>query len=232
MHALGKHVRLTIAETVLVVVTVNGIVLAENANDETESVETDQESIERTWQGHFSGSLGVKQLKDVWSPAEDMLSIGIESDFARPGWPTALAVGVTFGYSRHIPDLPGVPERGSTNFLELLGGVRKLWMPERTIQPFMSGGVSLTLASTGRCLESETRFIGPSGSTVVCVEDDTEDGFGLGAWVDSGLYLKVGKKYRLGFRVQYSAVKVELVRQNIDAGGFSAVVLFGKHFKK
>ncbi len=100
-------------------------------------------------EGNVNFTLGLRELDDdFWHPVDDQLSLGVNVDWGRPGWPVRLSVGLHLSEDEELGPGPGlfnffsfaVEAKGSIK--EMSVGVEKIWIPrESTARPFIGGGV-------------------------------------------------------------------------------------------
>lgn len=168
------------------------------------------------WTGHLSYVIGYKRLESRWSPAANQFEFGlIDVDFGRRRWPVSIAEQFLMSYTGDTAE--GLPGNNSGTY-ELNLGLRKVFYPDRALQPFIGGGASLIGASTGE-------FITFNRSESANVQED--GAVTAGFWAGAGLYWAFHQHWHTGLAVQYSWGKLRLAGKDLNAGGVHALGMVG-----
>ena len=171
----------------------------------------------RKWSGHFNYIVGYKKMDDNWVPAEDQFEFGlVDFDFQRADWPVSIAGQMLLTHSGQVPDTAGVSGDYSGTY-EFNLGLRKIWRPQKKIQPFLGGGLSLVGAST---TEQACGY---------CYAQPDHDS-GLGYWLGAGVYWIFMQNFHTGFNLQYTHGDVQLFGKDFNAGGLHVNALIGTHW--
>jgi len=194
-----------------------GTAFSQTASGPT-AVETDTDpSKAKKWTGHLSYLVGYKKMDDNWAPAEDQFEYGlVDLDFQRADWPVSLAVQLLMTYSGQVPQTQGASGDYSGTY-EFNLGLRKIWRPQKKIQPFLGGGLSIAGAST---TEQACGY---------CYAQPDHDS-GLGYWVGTGVYWILWENFHTGFNLQYTHVDIQLFGNDFNAGGWHFNALIGYYW--
>jgi hypothetical protein len=192
---------------ILSLVGAGGVAAADSAN-------------EAAWTGHVSYVAGYKALESGWEPVDGQAEFGIvDADFQPPHWPLSLCTQFLLTYAGDVPAVPNV--RGDySGVWEFNLGVRKVWNPGATWQPFLGGGLSILGASASTF--ENTSY----GGFQNYEESDTT----AGAWVGGGLYWNFATHWHVGAEVQYSWGELNFFGTRLNAGGVHALAMFGYHW--
>lgn len=191
--------------------------------------------------GNFSLTLGAKTLnEDDWATNDDQFEIGLEADFAVSGLPCNLAVGLsgsgadnTF-YTYENGYLSSVRDEVTTT--ELRFGLKQIWRAGPTLRGFLAGGPAIIAASEEfRYNDGYTHIYTYGYRDYYYVAEYeglsiSDDGISLGVWAATGLYLSLENRLNVGFSIGYSAGRVRLFGDKVDAGGGHLGLLLGFSF--
>jgi len=133
--------------------------------------------------------------------------IGIMFDIRAKSWPVNIAVDVLG--SQKTETVNGNDVDGKTS--EFAVGVRKYFMEDRRVEPYVGGGLATIMAAF------------TSG-------DNTSSDSNIGPWVDGGIKFNPAKALNLGFDVRYSHAKVDINGDNFQAGGWHWGLFAGWNF--
>jgi len=161
--------------------------------------------------GNVNFSLGQKFLNSDWKSGDtdlrDQFEFGAMFDIRPQPWPINIAIDLL---GSRIKD-NGIT--GDTSELSL--GVRKYFLEDTTVQPFVGGGIADITGS-----ESHRQ----QGSNVI-IEDDA-----FGVWLMGGLMFRPTQHLNLGFDVRYSAANITFLDKDVQAGGVHYGLFAGYHF--
>jgi opacity protein-like surface antigen len=150
--------------------------------------------------GNINFSLGQKFLESDWdknnTDLRDQFEFGALFDFRPQTWPINIAVDFL---GSTIKD-NGIT--GSTG--EFAVGVRKYFLENTNIQPFVGGGVT---SITGKQSHRDR-------GSIVSIDDT-----GIGPWLMAGVQFRPATHLNLGFNVRYSHARVTFLDDDMDAGG-------------
>lgn len=164
------------------------------------------------WTGNLNFFLGQKSLdKDEWSPVEDQGEFGVLIDFRQKEWPVSIVIDLLGSSSEET--LSGVKYTGTTTEIDL--GIRKVWVPDGPIRPFIGGGIASIAAE----------FEGADGYLAI-----SDDDSGIGFWLNGGVYWTIGRHFNIGLEVRYSQAEVTIFNIDAEAGGTHAGLLLGYHW--
>jgi hypothetical protein len=162
--------------------------------------------------GNFNLLVGRKYLKeDDWNPLEDQGEVGIQLDFRKKEWPVNIAIDLLTAADKETLG-NGDELKGRTNEFDF--GVRKIWQDNRTLRPFVGGGLGFISAHKERT--------GTNGF------DDSDSAVGL--WLCGGLYWTIADVFNIGFEARLSRASVTLLEDKVQAGGNHLGILLGYHF--
>ncbi len=151
------------------------------------------------YEGNANFLLGQKTLSSSdWSPVEDQTEFAAMVSFGEKGWPVQIAIDAVGGTKESSPF------KSTTTELDF--GVRKFWNMRsvRNMHPFLGGGLGLFRA------EAEVSSF---------LFDGSASGTGAGAWVDGGIFWRLGERLNLGFEARVSRGKVSIEDVDVEAGG-------------
>jgi opacity protein-like surface antigen len=165
--------------------------------------------------GNLNFTLGQKFLNNDWKnlPGEgdrdfrDQLQAGILFDLRPQSWP--INVSLDLLGSAHKDN--GVT--GSTSELAL--GVRKYFLEQTAVRPFVGAGVADISGQTSR----------RTNGSRVTVEDDA-----LGVWLMGGVLFRPTPHLNLGADLRYSAASITYLDKDVEAGGLSYGLFIGYGF--
>jgi len=150
--------------------------------------------------------LGVKMLEeDDWAPVEDQSEFAVSSTFGGVDWPVHIALDLVA--SADDNEDFGFKIEGST--LELDVGARKIW--GKKTRPFIGGGLALI-----------------NGEFEAFTLSDDDDA--LGAWLDAGVFWRLGRRFNIGIEARISWAEITLFGMDGEAGGehIGLILGFGK----
>jgi len=148
--------------------------------------------------------LGQKMLeKDDWAPLEDQAEFGVSSTFGGPEWPVHIALDL-LGSADDTNDF-GATVDASTSEFDV--GIRKIWGKNK-VMPFVGGGAAFV---TGRL-----EVLG------ISVDDSS-----LGAWIDGGVFWRLGSRFNIGFEARISRADVTIEGFDLKAGGSHLALILG-----
>ena len=173
------------------------------------------------WSGNANFFLGEKGLDSGdWKPVEEHMEYGLLLDFKHHRVP----FGFTFDIL-HSEDEENVGvevlgfgvynSKVKSQTTEFNPGIRKIWENFQHARPFIGGGASVVIA------EIDVKALGNSVS---------DDGAGLGAWMDLGLFWAFNRHFNLGVDARYSYVEATVLNMNSRIGGWHLGVLAGYHW--
>jgi opacity protein-like surface antigen len=165
--------------------------------------------------GNINFSIGQKFLNDDWKdlPGEgdrdfrDQFQLGVMFDMRPQSWPINVALDLLGSARKDNGDT------GSTSELAL--GVRKYFMEQTAVRPFVGAGVSDISGQTSRRAE---------GSRVT-VEDDA-----FGVWLMGGVLFRPTPHLNLGADLRYSEANITYLNKDVEAGGLSYGLFVGYGF--
>jgi hypothetical protein len=205
--------------------------------------------------------IGMKKFSDdLKLEEEDFLSIdltqqteyGLMLNLGKVDWPVAIAVDIlrasddgTDSYSYYYY---AAEARVEVTALEVNVGVRKFFIPEGKIQPYIGGGVNWTQAEAELGLKLTSSALPATeklAQTTLFDESvsDTQSAFGY--FLNGGVRGKIGKVLNLGFDLRYSGAEVEFDEIEIvvpskqagpsdsgkvEVGGWHAGIFIGARF--
>ncbi len=161
--------------------------------------------------------LGNKSLdEDDWADIDQQPEFGALMSFGGSDWPVHVAVDVlgstkektVFELSTEFGDLSG-KLTGTTTEVDL--GVRKVWALGK-VRPFVGGGIAI--------INGEVKF---EVGDVSISTDDT----GTGAWVDGGVFWRLGKHFNIGVEARFSRAQISLEGIDVEAGGSHLGMILG-----
>ena len=178
--------------------------------------------------------LGKKYLdSDDWPVGDNQGSLSFLSTFGPRSWPIQIAIDLMvsgFTESSFEIDRPGVEITGDDVVqatYELGVGVRKIWRTGRA-RPFVGGGLAIIWARQGRV---EFLLPPPEGDhpdvitrppMIISEEDEAP-----GAWVDGGIFWRLGKRFNIGLEARYSRAELSFTGREVQAGGFNLGLILG-----
>jgi hypothetical protein len=161
--------------------------------------------------------LGQKLLSDDWKDdtlgvdLQDQMEFGVLFSWQMADWPFAIAADVLA--SSKDQNVLGVDLEGTTRELAL--GIRRTWLGARA-RPFFGVGLGYVAGE----------ITGSMAGFVLSVDDST-----VGAWVDGGVFWRLGRHFNLGFEGRYTFAEIEPtvmgISQSVDAGGLHLGLLLG-----
>jgi hypothetical protein len=178
--------------------------------------------------------LGRKYLDaEDWPVGDDQGSISLLSTFGPRSWPVQVAIdvlGSASGSTSTFYPEPGVEIRGNEfiqNTLEFDVGVRKIWRSGR-VRPFVGGGLAVIWGQQEVEFQVPMSFDVegdelPSFPSLVLSEDDEAPG----AWVDGGVFWRLGKMFNIGLEARYSRAELSFRGREVQAGGFNLGMILG-----
>jgi hypothetical protein len=125
--------------------------------------------------------------KDLWDPVDSQYAFGGTIDFARHGAPIHFAIGLHGSIGAKDYTNPLLDNLVGT-VSELSFGIAKVWETKGRIRPFISGGASFVYAE----IQTDTFY----GNV-----NDHDDA--LGAWVEGGVYWRIGPHFNFGLHGRY-----------------------------
>lgn len=178
--------------------------------------------------------LGQKYLDaDDWRVDNDQGSLAFLSTFGPQSWPVQVAIDI-LGSGTTEPSFeisrPGVEIRGddvTQSTFELDVGVRKIWRSGRA-RPFVGGGLaviwgrqeSVILPPPPFDIEGNELISDPP--FIVSEEDEAP-----GAWVDGGIFWRLGKRFNIGLEARFSSAELSFTGRKVQAGGFNLGLILG-----
>lgn len=161
--------------------------------------------------------LGKAMLdKDDWEPVDEPLVLGL--GYAREGArdPLGFELGLQIGADEETADLGFGPMDFTSSFVELAGGVRKTWLRDRVVQPYVGGGLSLINVSA----EAE------QGGVSVDDDDST-----VGIYLHGGVMFAPGEHFEIGLDVRIvRGTDVSLFGASGDVDSEQIALVFGWNF--
>jgi hypothetical protein len=178
--------------------------------------------------------LGQKHLdSDDWPTGDAQGSLSFLSTFGSRSWPVQVAIDVlasgstesSFEISRPGFEITGDDVAQGT--FELDVGVRKIWRTGRA-RPFVGGGLAVIWGGQERARRVPDLPDLEIGDTIplppVIVSDSDE---APGAWIDGGIFWRLGKMFNIGLEVRYSRAELELFGEDVQTGGFNLGLILG-----
>lgn len=178
--------------------------------------------------------LGKKYLdSDDWPVGDNQGSLSFLSTFGPRSWPVQIAVDLMtsgFAESSFEIDRPGVEITGDDVVqatYELGVGVRKIWRTGRA-RPFVGGGLAIIWARQGRVEfllpppEVGHPDVIPRPPMIISEEDEAP-----GAWLDGGIFWRLGKRFNIGLEARYSRAELSFTGREVQAGGFNLGLILG-----
>lgn len=120
---------------------------------------------------------------DLYNQVDTQYAFGGTVDFGEGGWPIHIALGLhsSAGVKEYRG---GALEEITATVAELSFGIARVWETKGRVRPFISGGMSF-VATT---YEAESVLGGTA-------EDDDDS---IGAWIEGGVYWRLGPHFNLG----------------------------------
>jgi hypothetical protein len=148
--------------------------------------------------------LGQKMLDDDdWEPFEDQTEFGVTATFGGEDWPVLIALDVLA--STDDENLYSYEVDGSTSEFDV--GIRKIWEKNK-LRPFVGGGLAF--------VSGEIEVSGFS------VDDDA-----VGAWVNGGIFWRLGRRFNIGFEARISRAEITILDFDGEAGGDHLGLILG-----
>ncbi len=162
---------------------------------------------------------GYKRLEDSWQPARHQVEFGlVDAQWNQSNWPVGIAVQLLLTYSPAIPRLSGMMGDFSGSY-EFNAGLRKIFLAESGLRPFVSAGVGILGAST-------TTRIPDFGY----VQEENRSAFGF--WGQAGVFFTFSEPWIAGISIQYSSANIALFGHGLEAGGVHILFHFGRSWLK
>ncbi len=162
---------------------------------------------------------GYKHLEDSWQPAQHQVEFGlVDFQWTKSNWPVSIAAQLLLTYCPVKPRLSGMMGDFSGSY-EFNAGVRKMFLPESELRPFLSAGVGILGAST-------TSRIPDFGY----VQEENRSAFGF--WGQAGIFFDVVHTWIGGVSIQYSSASIALFNHGLDAGGLHVLFHIGTSWSK
>ena len=164
--------------------------------------------------GNVNFFVGQKSMddSDYWDPTDDQTEFGLIFDMSERRWPLSLEMG--FMMSSDDSSDGGVFRDATTS--ELFMGVKKIWAIRNfPLKPFVSGGLAYVSAED----EFENAFYSLEA-------DDSA----LGFYLSAGAYATLSRHLNLGFLFRISKAELDLIDDDVDAGGEHFGLFIGYHF--
>jgi hypothetical protein len=148
--------------------------------------------------------LGAKALDESdWEPLEEQAAFAVCTTFGKVDWPVMIALDLVG--SADATEVAGIDlEAGTTEFN---AGIRKIWK-KKNVRPFLGGGLSFL---TGK-FEVEG----------LSVDDD-----GVGAWIDGGVFWRLGRRFNIGIEARVSRGEITFGPFDVEAGGEQVGLILG-----
>jgi len=169
--------------------------------------------------------LGQKYLDaDDWPVGNSQGSISFLSTFGPRSWPVQVAIDVLVSAAGSTSTLyPGSDGeiRGTElvqGTFELDIGVRKIWRSGRA-RPFVGGGIAVVRGQQ----EIQLLSSDPADISRELGEDDEAPG----AWIDGGVFWRLGEMFNIGFEARYSRAELSFTGRDVQAGGFNLGLILG-----
>lgn len=177
-------------------------------------------AVASSWTGNVNLSLGMKFLdEDDWSPLEEQAEGGLSFDIGKTAWPVHILVESLYSKDDDVEIISGIDYEATTT--ELILGVKKIWMPSRSIRPFIGGGLCLASAE----MEASQGY-----------QKISDDDSGVGFSISGGVYWTLGQHFNLGVDLRYSSVDAEFFAElplddhDVAIGGIHSALMFGYHW--
>jgi hypothetical protein len=168
---------------------------------------------------------GIKSLdENEWDPLDSQQELGLQASFGAASWPVLIAVD--FFHGRDEVDDGPLTFTGTSQEVGL--GVRKYWTKGRA-HPFVGGGAAWIDAE----VETDAPRTAPPPGPALLPEPDPEGGTtsesdsAAGIWVGAGVFWRLGAHVNLGLGARFSSANVEILGDELQAGGLHAGVLLG-----
>jgi hypothetical protein len=149
--------------------------------------------------------LSVGSLDRDWEPVDRPIAVTFQTTWGRRKRPVLFAADLVYANDAACWVFPPDIE---SEILELDLGVRKMAFKKST-RAFVGGGATFARAKQ-------------KGADIVNDSD-----FGVGAWIDGGVYWYIDRTFNFGFEARWSTVEVDLVGQSRNAGALYLGVLIG-----
>jgi opacity protein-like surface antigen len=149
-------------------------------------------------------------------------------------WPVMLAVDLLSSSddsTRTVVTAYELQYRTDVDRTELDVGVRKLFLAERRLEPYVGGGLAWMRLDVRQVAMGS---LGPMTEFTDTILDDDDSSFGF--WLNAGLLYRIGSHLNIGVDVRYSDAEVELRPVDstsdlrLDSGGTSYGLLLGYHW--
>jgi hypothetical protein len=153
----------------------------------------------------------------AWGPTNRQGEIGLLTNWQWDKWPVLFAADL-LAASRTAPVATASYTEEDAHSFELDLGARKIWKPTSSWRPYIGGGLALAYADI-----DYTGSSGPQPSI-------TSGGYGVGAWVDGGVFWAITDVLRLGVDARFSSEDTRIFGSVKNAGGLHFGLLAGYHF--
>lgn len=148
--------------------------------------------------------LGEKMLDESdWEPLEGQAALAVCSTFGKADWPVMIALDLLV--SADSMDVAGIDLTAGTT--EFDAGIRKIWKTKNA-RPFVGGGLSFL-------------------SGKLEIEDLSVDGDGVGAWIDGGVFWRLGRRFNIGIEARVSRGEITISSFDVEAGGEQIGLILG-----
>ncbi len=181
--------------------------------------------------------LGGKFLdSDDWPSGDPQGSLAFLSTFGPDSWPVQVAIDVlgsaTSEDSFNISG-PGFEVKGEElvqSTFEFDVGVRKIWRSGRA-RPFVGGGLAFIWGQQERARFVRPPFeipprpgipVPPVPPVIVSDSDSAP-----GAWIDGGIFWRLGQRFNLGLEGRFSVAELKLGGRDVQAGGVNIGLILG-----
>jgi hypothetical protein len=166
----------------------------------------------------FNVLVAAKYLDTTgWGPTNRQGEIGLVTNWQWRAWPVLIAADLLAASNEAAVSNATYTEEDAHSF-ELDLGARKIWKPTASWRPYFGGGLALAYADI-----DYTGSPGPQPSI-------SSGGYGVGGWVDGGVFWAFTEVFNLGVDARYSSEDVRLFSSTRNAGGLHFGLLAGYHF--
>ncbi|MCF2947569.1 porin family protein [Paraglaciecola aquimarina] len=163
------------------------------------------------WQNRATLYFGQKHLDKDDFEDKTHGAFGISFDLKRKGWPVSIAMDLMAAGKKIEGEQVNI-ERVTGGFHL---GVRKYWMLNENLEPYLGGGINFSGAEREKI----------QGATTVTFSDrDT------GYWLATGINWKFKNRLTLGAEIRYSKANVNLDNIDVNIGGVYSILSVGYRF--
>ncbi|WP_191602416.1 outer membrane beta-barrel protein [Marinomonas algicola] len=166
---------------------------------------------EDNWTNRFSLLFGQKHLDKDDYEDNTHSAFGLSTDIQNKSWPVSIAIDL-LAAGKKTDNKQGEVTK-VTGGLHL--GVRKYWLLNENIEPYL--GTGLTLSGAERKVVKND----------ITEKQDDDD---LGYWLSTGVNWKFKNNFMLGAQIRYSDSEATLFNSKVDTGGIYSMMTVGYQF--